>query len=171
MTRPEPTPPESDVLARLFGDLGRVDLAKRSAHLMPVELEPREAVFDQGSPGWIQWRLAAAPPASSSASGPGPVAFAVAVALVSVVARVVLELGLTVLLASLTLLPLASRVGAEPWVVMLAVLVTSVAWTLPTQTQAYRVAVAAPEGRLHSPEQARRFPVGYTAVTVAAFVL
>jgi len=93
VTRPEPTPPESDVLARLFGDLGRVDLAKRSAHLMPVELEPREAVFDQGSPGWIQWRLAAAPSASSSASGPGPVAFAVAVALVSVVARVVLEPG------------------------------------------------------------------------------
>ena len=101
---------------------------------------------------------------------PGPVVFVLAVALVSVVARLVLEQDLTVLLASLTLLPLASRVGVEPWVVMIAVLATSVAWILPTQTQAYLVAVAASEGRLFSHGQARRFALGYTAVTLAALV-
>jgi di/tricarboxylate transporter len=101
---------------------------------------------------------------------PGPVVFVLAVALASIAARLVLEQDLTVLLASLTLLPLASRVGVEPWVVMIAVLATSVSWILPTQTQAYLVAVAASEGRLFSHEQARRFALGYTGVTLAALV-
>ena len=114
MTRPEPTPPESGVLARLFGDLGRVDLAKLSAHLKPVALEPREAVFEQGSPGWIQWLIAAAPLGFLVCVGAGP-------------GRV-------------------RRGGGAG---------------------ERRRAGSARAG----PEQARRFPVGYTAVTVAAFVL
>jgi hypothetical protein len=53
---------------------------------------------------------------------------------------------------------------------MIAVLATSVAWILPTQTQAYLVAQAATEGRLFSLEQARRFALGYTAVTLGALL-
>jgi CRP-like cAMP-binding protein/di/tricarboxylate transporter len=116
-------------------------------------------------------RTAAATLAALLARFPlGPVSLVLAVALLSVAARLVLEQDLTVLLASLTLVPLAPRVGVDPWVVMIAVLATSVAWILPTQTQAYLVAQAATEGRLFSPEQARRFALGYTAVTLGALL-
>ena len=102
---------------------------------------------------------------------PGPATFVLAVAVLSVVARLVLEQDLTVLLASLTLLPAAARVGVEPWVVMMAVLATSVAWILPTQTQAYLVALSGSEGRLFSPAQAQRFALCYTALVLVGLVL
>ena len=100
----------------------------------------------------------------------GPLTFVLAVTLISLVVRLLLDQDLTVLLASLTLIPLAPSVGADPWLTVIALLATSVLWFLPSQTPSYLVAQSASEGRLFSHEQARRFALGYTGVTLAAMV-
>jgi CRP-like cAMP-binding protein/di/tricarboxylate transporter len=101
----------------------------------------------------------------------GPLVFVLATALLSIVARLVLEQELCVLLAALTLLPLAARVGVDPWVVMMAVLATSVAWFFPAQTQSFLVALSASEGRLFSLADAQRFALVYTLVVLAGLAL
>jgi hypothetical protein len=102
---------------------------------------------------------------------PGPLAMVVAAALVSLVLRLLLEQDLTILLASLTLIPVAQAAGVEPWAVTIALLATSVAWLFPFQTSSYMVARAASEDRLFSHEQARRFALAYMALTLLGLAL
>jgi hypothetical protein len=94
-----------------------------------------------------------------------------AAALVSLVLRLLLEQDLTILLASLTLIPVAQAAGVEPWAVTIALLATSVAWLFPFQTSSYMVARAASEDRLFSHEQARRFALAYMAITLLGLAL
>ena len=102
---------------------------------------------------------------------PGPLLFVVAVGLLSVVLRLVVDQQLAVLLGSMTLIPVAPRLGLDPWVVVVALLATSVAWFLPSQTPSYLVAQSASEGRLFSHAQARRFAVAYAGLTLAGLAL
>ena len=94
-----------------------------------------------------------------------------AVAGVSLLIRLVLDQDLTVVLVGVTLLPVAPRIGVEPWIVVIALLATSVAWFLPAQTPSYLVAQSASEGRLFSHAQAQRFAFAYTALTLLGLVL
>jgi hypothetical protein len=102
---------------------------------------------------------------------PGPLAMVLAAALVSLVLRLLLEQDLTILLASLTLIPVAQAAGVEPWAVTIALLATSVAGLFPFQTSSYMVARAASEDRLFSHEQARRFALAYMAITLLGLAL
>ena len=104
-------------------------------------------------------------------SRPGPLGMVLGVALVSFVVRLVLEQDLTVLLVSLTLIPVATAAGVEPWAVTIALLATSVVWFLPFQTSAYMVARSASEDRLFSHEQARRFALAYAGLTLLGLAL
>jgi di/tricarboxylate transporter len=102
---------------------------------------------------------------------PGPWLFVLAVAGVSLLTRLVLDQDLTVVLIGVTLLPVAPRVGVDPWLVVIALLSMSVAWFLPSQTPSYLVAQSASEGRLFSHPQAQRFAIAYTVLTLLALVL
>ncbi len=102
---------------------------------------------------------------------PGPVLFVLAVAALSLVVRLVMEQDLTILVASLTLIPAASSVGVDPWVVVIALLATSVAWFVPSQTTSYLVAQSASEGRLFSHAQAQHFAFVYAALTLLGLAL
>ena len=104
-------------------------------------------------------------------SRPGPLGLVLAVALVSFVVRLALEQDLTVLLVSLTLIPVATAAGVQPWAVTIALLATSVVWFLPFQTSSYMVARSASEDRLFSHEQARRFALAYAALTLLGLSL
>ena len=104
-------------------------------------------------------------------SRPGALGLVLAVAIVSFIVRLALEQDLTVLLASLALIPVASAAGVEPWAVTIALLATSVAWFVPFQTSSYMVARAASEDRLFSHEQARRFAVAYAGLTLLGLAL
>jgi DASS family divalent anion:Na+ symporter len=104
-------------------------------------------------------------------SRPGPLGLVLAVAGVSFVLRLVLEQDLTVLLISLTLIPVATAAGIEPWAVTIALLATSVVWFLPFQTSSYMVACSASEDRLFSHEQARRFALAYAGLTLLGLAL
>jgi divalent anion:Na+ symporter, DASS family len=94
-----------------------------------------------------------------------------AVAVVSLIVRLALEQDLTVLLVSLALIPVASAAGVEPWTVSMALLATSVAWFLPFQTSSYMVARSASEDPLFTHEQARRFALAYTGLTLLGLAL
>jgi len=105
------------------------------------------------------------------AAQPGPLVFVLAVAGVSLLVRLVLDQDLTVVLVGVTLLPVAPRIGVDPWIVVIALLATSVAWFLPAQTLSYLVAQSASEGRLFSHAQAQRFALAYTALTLLGLAL
>lgn len=102
---------------------------------------------------------------------PGPTVFVLAVAVISVGVRLVIEQDLTVLLGSLTLIPVAPVVGVDPWLVVIALLATSVAWFLPSQTPSYLLAQAASGNRLFSHAQAQRFAVAWTLLTLLGLAL
>jgi CRP-like cAMP-binding protein/di/tricarboxylate transporter len=102
---------------------------------------------------------------------PGPLLFVLAVATVSLGLRLVMDQQLTVLLGSMTLIPVAPRVGVDPWIVVVTLLATSVVWFLPSQTPSYLVAHSASEGRLFSHAQARRFAIAYAGLTLAGLAL
>jgi CRP-like cAMP-binding protein/di/tricarboxylate transporter len=104
-------------------------------------------------------------------SRPGPLGLVLGVALVSFAVRLILEQDLTVLLVSLTLVPVATAAGVEPWAVTIALLATSVVWFLPFQTSSYMVARSASEDRLFSHEQARRFALAYAGLTLLGLAL
>jgi len=105
------------------------------------------------------------------AAQPSPLVFVLAVAGVSVLVRLALDQDLAVVLLAVTLLPVASRLGVEPWLVVIALLATSVAWFLPSQTPSYLVAQSASEGRLFSHAQAQRFALAYTVLTLVGLAL
>jgi hypothetical protein len=102
---------------------------------------------------------------------PGATVFVVVVAALSVVVRLVLDQDLTVILMSVTLVPVATRLGLEPWLVTIALLATSAAWILPAQTSAYLVAQSATEGRLFTHAQAQRLALAYTLLTLLGLAL
>ena len=105
------------------------------------------------------------------AAQPSPLVFVVAVAGVSVLVRLALDQDLAVVLLAVTLLPVAGRLGVEPWLVVIALLATSVAWFLPSQTPSYLVAQSASEGRLFSHAQAQRFALAYTMLILVGLAL
>ena len=94
-----------------------------------------------------------------------------AVAGISLLIRLALDQDLTVVLVGVTLLPVAPRIGVDPWVVVITVLATSVAWFLPSQTISYLVAQSASEGRLFSHAQAQRFALAYTTLVLVGLAL
>ena len=102
---------------------------------------------------------------------PGPLLFLLAVAVTGLVVRLALDQELAVVLLSVTLLPVATRVGVEPWLVVVALLTTSVAWFLPSQTPSYLVAQSASEGKLFAHAQAQRFAVAYTLLALTGLAL
>jgi hypothetical protein len=94
-----------------------------------------------------------------------------AVAGISLLIRLALDQDLTVVLVGVTLVPVAPRIGVDPWVVVITVLAMSVAWFLPSQTISYLVAQSASEGRLFSHAQAQRFAVAYTTLVLIGLAL
>ena len=102
---------------------------------------------------------------------PGPTVFVLAVAMLSILGRLMIEQDLTVVLGSLTLIPVAPALGTHPWLVVIALLATSVAWLLPTQTPSYLVAQAASEQRLFSHAQAQRFAIAWTLLILLGLAL
>ena len=68
-------------------------------------------------------------------------------------------------------MPVAPRIGVDPWVVVITVLAMSVAWFLPSQTISYLVAQSASEGRLFSHAQAQRFALAYTTLVLIGLAL
>ena len=102
---------------------------------------------------------------------PGPLLFVLAVAGISLLIRLALDQDLAVVLMGVTLLPVAPRIGVDPWVVVITVLALSVAWFLPSQTVSYLVAQSASEGRLFSHAQAQRFAFAYTALVLLGLTL
>ena len=69
------------------------------------------------------------------------------------------------------MIPVAPHLGVDPWVVVVTLLATSVAWFLPSQTPSYLVAQSASEGRLFSHAQPRRFAVAYAGLTLGGLAL
>jgi CRP-like cAMP-binding protein/di/tricarboxylate transporter len=102
---------------------------------------------------------------------PGPLLFVLAVAGIALLIRLALDQDLSVVLMGVTLVPVAPRIGVDPWVVVITVLALSVAWFLPSQTVSYLVAQSASEGRLFSHGQAQRFAFAYTALVLLGLTL
>jgi CRP-like cAMP-binding protein/di/tricarboxylate transporter len=102
---------------------------------------------------------------------PGPLLFVLAVAGICLLIRLALDQDLTVVLVGVTLVPVAPRIGVDPWVVVITVLAMSVAWFLPSQTISYLVAQSASEGRLFSHAQAQRFALAYTTLVLIALAV
>jgi len=126
--------------------LGLPDVLRRRAHRRTARRQRR---LDRLAGAAVDRLLGAAQPS--------PLVFVLAVAGVSVLVRLALDQDLAVVLLAVTLLPVASRLGVEPWLVVIALLATSVAWFLPSQTPSYLVAQSASEGRLFSHAQRQRF--------------
>jgi hypothetical protein len=59
----------------------------------------------------------------------------------------------------------------DPWIVVIVLLATSVAWFVPSQTTSYLAAAAVSEDRLFSHAQARRFAFAYTGLTLVGLAL
>ncbi len=93
------------------------------------------------------------------------------VAIVTALARTVLNDDQTVLVLGLTLIPLATTLGVEPWTIGITVLAMSPFWYVTAQSPVYLVAHATSEGRLYSHAQARRAAVVYAGVVFAALLL
>ena len=93
--------------------------------------------------------------------------------LVVIGALVEVALGKTqmLLVLGLPLIPVASAIGVEPWVVIITLLAGPSLWFLPGQAPAYLVAQAATEGRLYSLAQSRAVALGYAIVTLLALIL
>jgi CRP-like cAMP-binding protein/di/tricarboxylate transporter len=102
---------------------------------------------------------------------PPALLFVLAVALASLVIRLALDQDLTVVLVGVAVLPVAPRLGVDPFIVVMALLATSVTWFVPSQTTSYLVAQSASEGRLFSHSQAQRFAFAYTALTLLGLAL
>jgi hypothetical protein len=75
------------------------------------------------------------------------------------------------LVLGLALIPAATAIGVEPWVVIITLVAGPSLWFLPGQAPAYLVAQAAAEGRLYSRAQSRAAAFGYAVVTLVAVVL
>jgi len=103
--------------------------------------------------------------------GSTPTLFVLAIAVTNLLVRLVLSQNQALLLLGLALIPIATDVGVNPWVVIITLLATSVMWFLPNQTNSYLVALSASEERLFSPAQGRLAAFGYAAVTLAGLAV
>jgi hypothetical protein len=95
-----------------------------------------------------------------------PLVFVLAIAALNLIVRLVLSQNQSILLFGLSLIPAAPQLGVNPWIIVIALLATSVMWFLPNQTNSYLVALSASEERLFSPAQGRLVAFGYAAVTL-----
>ena len=73
-----------------------------------------------------------------------------------------------VLFLGLSLIPVATVIGIDPWVAIIAILSTVLVWLVPATTPEYLAAYSASEGVLFSPAQARKVAFAHAAVTLAA---
>jgi CRP-like cAMP-binding protein len=94
-----------------------------------------------------------------------PIFVILAAALMALV-RLVLLPEQAILLLSLALLPVASALGIEPGLVIIAMVSTVLLWYLPSQSPEYMVAYLGSDGRLFTHGQARRVAFGYTILVL-----
>ncbi len=73
-----------------------------------------------------------------------------------------------VLFLSLALIPIATVLGIDPWVVIIAILSTLLVWIVPSTTPEYLAAHSASEGVLFTHAQARKVAFAHAAVTLVA---
>lgn len=74
----------------------------------------------------------------------------------------------TVLFLSLALIPVATVIGVDPWIAIIAVLSTVLVWLVPATTPEYLAAHSASDGVLFSHAQARKVAFAHAAVTLIA---
>jgi len=73
-----------------------------------------------------------------------------------------------VLFLSLSLIPVASVLGVDPWVTIIAILATVLVWMVPATTPEYLAAYSATEGVLFDHAQARKVAFAHAAVTLVS---
>jgi hypothetical protein len=105
------------------------------------------------------------------ANGAGVVAVVLVIATMALLVCLAVGPDQTVLLLGLALVPTVAQLGIEPWIAIVIVLAMAGVWLIPSQVPMYLGAYSASEGRLFSPDQARRAAFGYVAVLVVALVL
>ena len=105
-----------------------------------------------------------------SAIGTTPAAFIVLVFIVSTVTQLCINKSQGVLLLSMALIPVASTLGVNPWLVAITLLATGSFWMIPSQTSSYLLAYSSNSGRLFSFAQGQRMSFAYVAVTLLALV-
>jgi len=103
--------------------------------------------------------------------GASPLLFVLALGCVSLLVQLVLSKEQGVLVLSLALIPAATALGFDPWVVVAIVLATSSLWLIPKQTTSYLVAYSATDGRLYSHAQAQRVGFAYAGLTLIGLAL
>ncbi len=116
-------------------------------------------------------RLASQLERAVTAAGLDGIVLIPVVAIATALARLILNDDQVVLVFGLTLVPLASSIGVEPWTVGIAILAMTPFWFVPAQSPVYGIAQATAEERLFSHRQARRAALVYAAVVVTALVL
>lgn len=75
------------------------------------------------------------------------------------------------LFLSLSLIPVATVLGIDPWVTIIALLSTVLAWIVPATTPEYLAAYSASEGILFNQVQSRKVAFAHVAVTLASLAL
>ena len=103
--------------------------------------------------------------------GASPLLFVLTVAVLMLVIRLVLDPFQAVILLTLVLVPVASALDIDPWVVVVTLLATTAMWYFPSQTSPYLIAYSASEGRLFSHAQARSASFVFTGVILLALAL
>jgi divalent anion:Na+ symporter, DASS family len=103
--------------------------------------------------------------------GASPLFFVLAVGLLHMLVRFLFRPSQSVLLLSLTFIPVAPALGVEPWVVVITVLATAFLWFPPSQSSPFMTACAASEGRLYSPGQVARVNFAYAGITLLGLAI
>jgi DASS family divalent anion:Na+ symporter len=76
-----------------------------------------------------------------------------------------------VLFLSLSLIPVATVLGVDPWIVIVAVLASVLIWLVPATTPEYVAAYSASDGVLFTPAQSRKVAIAHVVVIFAALAL
>jgi hypothetical protein len=97
--------------------------------------------------------------------------FVLAVAILHTLVRLAIHQNQAILLLGIALIPVAPRLGVDPWIVVITLLATSSFWFLRMQTPSYLVAYTSSEGRLFSHNQARIAGFGYAIVVLLGLAL
>lgn len=77
----------------------------------------------------------------------------------------------TVLFLSLSLIPVATVLGIEPWIVVVTVIATTLVWLVPATTPEYLAAYSASEGVLFTQAQSRKVAIAHAIVVLLALGL
>ncbi len=94
-----------------------------------------------------------------------------AIAAVTIVVRLALAPDQAVLLLCLALIPSATALGLDPWIIVITILASTGLWLVPSQMPSYLAAYSASEGRLFSPSDAQRAAFGYAVVLLGALTV